>query len=178
MLKYSLKIMLLVLGINVFSVSVQAEVKGLASELAVFEPYLGTWQADFPVAEGQAPMQDVSRWERALNGTAIRTLHSINNGMYGGESLIFWDKSQNSVVFYYFTTAGFYTQGRIDILESGEFVAYEEVTGSQEGITQVKSTSRLDHTQMHVATQYLKNGQWTDPELRTYQRSTLPVVFK
>ena len=40
MLKYSLKIMLLVLGINVFSVSVQAEVKGLASELAVFEPYL------------------------------------------------------------------------------------------------------------------------------------------
>jgi hypothetical protein len=66
----------------------------LAKELQVFEPYLGTWQADFAVKQGQPAMQDVSKWERALNGTAIRTLHSINEGMYGGESLIFWDKTK------------------------------------------------------------------------------------
>lgn len=155
-----------------------AQAESLDSHLSVFEPYLGTWQADFAVPEGKPPMQDVSRWERALNGTAIRTMHSINSGLYGGESLIFWDKSQKSLIFYYFTTAGFYTQGRIEVLDSGEFVAYEAVTGSDEGITEVKSTSRLEDNKMQVATQYLKQGQWTPPELRTYQKSTLPVIFK
>lgn len=155
-----------------------AQAESLDSHLSVFEPYLGTWQADFAVPEGQAPMRDVSRLERALNGTAIRTVHSINDGMYGGESFIFWDKDQKSLIFYYFTTAGFYTQGGIEVLDSGEFVAYEAVTGSDEGITEVKSTSRMEGGKMHITTQYLKNGQWTTPESRSYQRSTLPVIFK
>ncbi|WP_157576768.1 hypothetical protein [Pseudoalteromonas rubra] len=150
----------------------------LAQELAVFQPYLGTWQADFAVPAGQPPMRDISRWERALNGTAVRTLHSINEGMYGGESLIFWDKSKNALVFYYFTTAGFYTQGTIEVLSSNEFAAVEDVTGSKDGITQVKSISRFKEGRFTVSTQYLKQGTWTEPELRTYVRSNEMVQFK
>ncbi|OCQ19222.1 hypothetical protein A7985_21040 [Pseudoalteromonas luteoviolacea] len=148
----------------------------IADELKVFEPYLGTWQASFSMGEGQ--VNDVSRWERALNGTAIRTLHSINDGAYGGESLLFWDNKKQSIVFYYFTTAGFYTSGRIEVKSKHEFVAYESVEGNQDGITEVKSTSRFKNGAFTVSTQYLKNGQWTKPEQRIYRPSTKSVKFK
>ena len=74
----------------------------LSPQLSVFEPYLGTWQAQFQLDPAQEPVTDVGQWQRALNGTAIRTLHSINDGDYGGESLIFWDQSKQKLVFYYF----------------------------------------------------------------------------
>ena len=168
----------IIILLSLLLLSAPLHAKTLAKELQVFEPYLGTWQADFKVPKGQPAMQDISHWERALNGTAVRTLHSINDGMYGGESLIFWDKSKQSLVFYYFTTAGFYTQGTMDVLPDGAFVAYEEVTGNKDGITKVKSTSRFVDGQFKVATQYFKQGKWTDPESRSYQRSSKKVKFK
>ncbi|MBE0369986.1 hypothetical protein [Pseudoalteromonas aurantia] len=155
-----------------------AENETLVDELVFLQPFLGGWQADFAVPVGKPAMQDVSHWERALNGTAVRTLHSINAGMYGGESLIFWDDAKQEVVFYYFTTASFYTQGTIKRLSDGGFAAYETVTGSEEGITQVKSTTRYIDNTMQVSTQYLKQQQWTAPQRRTYTRSTQQVIFK
>ncbi|MEJ6473642.1 hypothetical protein [Pseudoalteromonas piscicida] len=150
----------------------------LSKDLEVFSPYLGTWESHFEVPKGQPSMLDISHWERALNGTAIRTLHSINDGEYGGESLIFWDKSKESLVFYYFTTAGFYTQGKMEVLSPTEFVAYEDVTNNKDGITKVKSTSRFTNGQFTVSTQYLKNGVWTEPESRIYKASDKAVRFK
>lgn len=146
-------------------------------KLAVFVPYLGTWQADFEVPEGKPAMRDISTWERALNGNAIRTLHSINDGMYGGESLIFFDTKKQQLVFYYFTTAEFFTQGTIEV-DSDTFIAYEEVSGNDDGITKVKSTSRLLGDSMQIETSYFKKGEWTKPESRTYVRSTDTVKFK
>lgn len=155
-----------------------AQATDLAPELEVFKPYLGTWQADFDVADNKPKIQDVSRWERALNGKAIRTAHSINEGEYGGESMIFWDSKKQSLVFYYFTTAGFYTQGTMSVLSPTHFVAHETVTGSKEGITKVKSTSDFKDGQFIVSTSYLKKGEWTKPEKRIYTRSNKQVIFK
>jgi hypothetical protein len=151
----------------------------LDKELAVFQPYLGTWQANFKVAEKDAkPVQDIGKWERALNGKAIRTMHSINEGEYGGESTIFYDSKKKSLVFYYFTTAGFYTKGIIKVLSPTQFVAYEDVTGNKEGITKVKSTNDLKGDKFIVSTTYLKKGEWTKSETRTYTKSTKAVKFK
>lgn len=41
-----------------------------------------TWKATFPNSTPEKPIVDVARWERALNGKAIRILHSINDGTY------------------------------------------------------------------------------------------------
>ena len=79
----------LLLSICLSSLSVMAADQQLDDKLKVFEPYLGTWQSDFNVAAGKPAVQDVSSWQRALNGTAIKTIHSINEGEYGGESMIF-----------------------------------------------------------------------------------------
>ncbi len=151
----------------------KTETPQMHPKLAFLAPYLGTWQATF-----ESGAVDVSKWERALNGTAVRTLHSINNGEYGGESLIFWDNKKKSLVFYYFTTAGFYTQGIINQSSDGDFVAIEEVTGNKDGITKVKSTSTLLKNSMKVSSSYLKYGKWTEPEARTYTRSSKEVIFR
>ncbi|CAM4253303.1 hypothetical protein [Pseudoalteromonas ostreae] len=162
----------------IFTAAIHAESTDLAPELEVFQPYLGTWQANFYIADNKTEIQDVGHWERALNGKAIRTTHSINEGEYGGESMIFWDSKKKLLVFYYFTTAGFYTQGTMKVLSPTQFVAYETVTGSKEGITKVKSSSDFKDNQFVVSTSYLKKGEWTKPEKRIYTRSNKQVIFK
>jgi hypothetical protein len=172
------KVLFLALCLCTFNTQANENNLSLDKKLEIFKPYIGTWQANFKVPKGAEPMQDISRWERALNGRAISTKHSINEGEYGGESMIFYDSKKESLVFYYFTSAGFYTKGTMKVLSSTQFVAYEEVTGSKEGITKVKSTSEIKDDQFTILTSYLKKGEWTKPEARTYTRSTKPVKFK
>ena len=75
---------------------------------APFKAMLGkTWKAPLPATGSEKPRFDVQRWELALNGQAVRILHSIADGEYGGESLIVWAKEKQGLVYYYFTTAGF-----------------------------------------------------------------------
>jgi hypothetical protein len=131
--------------------------------LAPLKAMLGkTWKAALPGAASEKPKFDVQRWELALNGQAVRILHSINDGDYGGESLIVWDKEKQGLVFYYFTTAGFYTTGTVTA-EGDALVTLESVKGDAEGITEVKGLTRvLPDGRMHVKTRYLKKGTWTD----------------
>src|SRR5262245_58939948 len=92
----------------------------LTSRLAALAPLVGkTWRGVFPESKPDKPVVDVSRFEVALNGQAVRNLHSINDGEYGGETLIVWDQEKKAIVFYYFTTAGFYTTGTIAAEDGG-----------------------------------------------------------
>lgn len=113
------------------------ETGSLAPELEAFRPFIGkTYRGEFTSKSGDKPAIDISRWERALNGKAIRILHSLNQGEYGGESIIFYDKQQKTLRFYYFTTADFYTQGEARF-DGETFVSTEQVTGHADGITAV-----------------------------------------
>ncbi|WP_193408704.1 hypothetical protein [Thalassotalea crassostreae] len=150
----------------------------LDPKLAVFSKFVGTWESVFEWDGDKPEVLDVSKNEVALNGKALRTLHSINQGMYGGESLIFWDKAQQKIIFYYFTTADFYTSGYIEVVDDNQFVAFEDVVGNENGITKVKSTSTYKDNTIKVSTAYFKNGEWTKPESRTYTASDKAVVFK
>jgi len=53
----------------------------------------------------------VGQWERALNGRAIRIMHSLNDGAYGGEVIVRWDEQKQAVCYHYFTTDTFWTEG-------------------------------------------------------------------
>ncbi len=132
----------------------------LAEPLKAFKPFIGkTWKGEFANSTPEKPIFDVSRWERALNGQAIRILHSVNNGEYGGETIIFWDKQKASLAFYYFTTAGFFTTGPMKF-EDGKMVSHEYVTGNQDGITEVKSIGTITADgKLHSKSQYLQNGK-------------------
>lgn len=157
----------------------QASQGSLAAQLESLRPLIGkTWRS-VPPADAAKPVVDVSKWERALNGQAVRILHSINDGVYGGESIVFWDAQKQSLVYYYFTTAGHYTQGTL-AYKDGAYVGDEMVTGDSDGVTQVRSTTTiLPDGRMHVKAEYLQKGTWTPGHEFFYvEDPAAQVIFK
>jgi hypothetical protein len=135
----------------------------LEPHLAALRPLVGkTWRGVFPSSKPDKPVVDVSRFEVALNGQAVRNLHSINDGEYGGETLMVWDKEKQAVVYYYFTTGGFYTTGTIHP-EDGGFASHEVVKGEAGGVSEVRATFHvLADGRLHVRSEHLKQGKWVE----------------
>src|SRR4051794_13910440 len=94
------------------STSLAAEQPPLDSHLEPLRPFLEkTWRGTFKASTPDKPVIDVKHWERALNGKAVRVLHSINDGLYGGETIFMWDDKKQAITFHYFTTATFNSTG-------------------------------------------------------------------
>ena len=156
------------------------EPAALDAHLAPLRPLLGkTWKGAFTSSKPDQPTVDVQRWERVLNGKAIRVLHSINDVLYGGETIFSWDERQQAVVYYYFTTAGFMTTGKLS-REGDKIITREEVTGDPDGVTEVRATSELlPDGKFHVKAEYRKHGAWAPGHEVTYQEdASAAVVFK
>lgn len=133
--------------------------------LKPLEPFVGkTWKG---LVDPEKGLHDVSRWELALNGQAVRILHSVGDGAYGGETLVVWDRDRETLIYYYFTTAGFYTHGTARVDDEGRLHTREEVTGNEAGITEVRSTQELlPDGRLRVRTRMLRNGEWEErPEV-------------
>jgi hypothetical protein len=145
--------------------------------LAPLAPLLGkTWRGVVSPPGTARPAVDVSRFDLALNGQAVRNRHSIDDRAYGGETFIVWEEARQSLVYYYFTTAGFYTTGTMS-LEDGAIVSHEVVKGSAGGIAEVKATSRLlPDGRLHVRSRHLRNGQWEDGRETFYVEDPQAVV--
>jgi hypothetical protein len=145
--------------------------------LAPLAPLLGkTWRGTVSPPGAAKPSVDVSRFELALNGQAVRNRHSIDDGAYGGETFIVWEGEKQSLVYYYFTTAGFYTTGTLRA-DDGAIVSHETVKGSAGGISEVKAVSRLlPDGRLHVKARHLKNGQWEDGRETYYVEDPRAVV--
>lgn len=130
-----------------------------------FKPLAGrTWKSTF--ASGAV---DVHRFELILNGKVVRTIHSVNDGAYGGEALVYWDEEKQTLASHYVTTAGFYTTATLRI-ENGAMLSHEIVHGGgADGVREVKGESRLlPDGRLQVKTQTLKGGQWTPGPERYY----------
>jgi hypothetical protein len=143
-------------------------------------PLLGkTWRGEFANSTPEKPVVDISRWELALNGQVIRILHSINDGDYGGETIILWDEASRGLIYYYFTTAGYTTRGQITF-EGSRVISREVVTGDQTGITEVESVSELlADGRMQVKSKYLQNGAWVPGRETVYAEAPqAEVKFK
>jgi len=152
----------------------------LIDQLSPLKPFIGkTWRGELKGSAPDKPMIDVSHWERALNGRAVRVLHSVNNGEYGGESIITWDPNKKSLVYFYFTTAGFYTTGVMTI-DGNKFISHEIVTGNRQGITEVKSISEiLPDGRLSVGAQYSQGGKWVEGHQVIYVEAPgAEVIFK
>lgn len=157
-----------------------AEQPTLNPHLEPLRPLLGkTWRGPFKDSKPDKPVVDMARWERAMNGQAVRLLHSINGGVYGGETIFMWDEKKQAVVFYYFTTAGYMTTGTMEVKE-GKILTHEEVKGEAGGVSEVRATSEiLDEHKFHVKAEYLKDGQWSLGHEVTYEEDPKgEVVFK
>ncbi len=152
----------------------------LSEYLKPLQTYIGkTFKVEFADSTSENPTYDIQYWERALNGNAIKITHSVNNGEYGGVSIIMWDVKLECLLSWYFTTAGFYTQATM-IIENDKLVSYEKVTGNENGITEVKATINLStNGELHTKSEYLQNGKWIDGHEIYYKEATnARVLFK
>lgn len=160
-------------------ISVEAADAVADDPLAAFKPFLGTWKGHFKNSTPENPLIDVAHWERTLNGKAIRVLHSINDGMYGGETLMMWDAAKGQIVYSYFTTAGFRTTGTAKV-ENSKVICHEVVSGSAEGVAEVKATVEMrPNGTFSTKSEYLKGGAWVPGHEVSYERAPeAKVVFK
>ncbi len=178
--KYSsLRILVSVCGI---ALSVSAvDSPHLDPHLEPLRPWLEkTWKGQPNNPKPEKVTIDVAHWERALNGNAIRILHSINDGAYGGESVVMWDEKKQTVVYHYFTTASFSTTGTMTF-KDGKILTHEVVAGDAEGISEVRATIEMsrDGTSYQQKTEFLKNGTWEPARETTYREEpSAIVVFK
>ena len=176
-----MKSLLTLLALSLISLgsAIADEPTDLSEHLSAFQPLVGlTFKGEFADSTPEKPIFDVSRWERAMNGQAIRILHSVNDGLYGGETILMWDAKQQKIAYWYFTTAGFYTQGTMDV-SGKKWTGVEDVTGNKDGITQVKSTSEFVDGNLIVKAEYLQNGKWVKGhEINYVKTPDAKVVFK
>ncbi|HYE95450.1 MAG TPA: hypothetical protein VD962_04525 [Rubricoccaceae bacterium] len=145
---------------------------GVPEQLRFLAPFVGTWRATLGEQNGQ-PTVDVARWAWGLGGKALRVIHSVNDGVYGGETVVVWDAARGVVAYYYFTTAGFYTQGTMTPLSGGTgFTTYEEVAGNAEGITAVRATyTTRPEGGFAMHAEYQQEGAWHPAREATYARA-------
>ena len=110
---------------------------------------------------------------------ANRIMHSVNDGEYGGESIITWDAEKNSLVSSYFTTAGF-TTNAVMHFEDGKLISIEDVVGNKNGITKVKAIIELlPNGDLRNSSKYFMNGSWVDGHKIYYKEdSKAKVIFR
>ena len=142
-------------------------------KLAVFSPFIGTWKAEF--TDGT---HDVSNYEWILGGKALRIMHSIDEGAYGGEALIHWNIDKEAITYRYVTTSTFYTDGTITPTEYG-FDAHEIVHGNMGGISETRAGYTMKDGEIHVWSQFFKDGEWAEKTTATYVKAPgVEVRFK
>ena len=152
----------------------------LSEHLKPLEPYIGkTFKGEFANSTKEKPVFDISYWERILNGMAIKITHSVNDGEYGGISIITWDQNKSSLVSSYFTTEGFTTNALMHF-ENGKLISLEDVTGNANGITKVKAIIEfLENGDLRNSSKYLMNDEWIDGHAIHYKEaSNSKIVFK
>lgn len=112
---------------------------------------------------------DVMRWEWAIRGKAVRVVHAFEDGSYGGETLIHFDRDRRELVYRYVTTAGFYTQG-VMRTEAGRLICEESVVGLEK-IATVKAVYLLgaDGT-VRTTAEYVNEDGTTSPGRRSVYR--------
>lgn len=131
-----------------------------AQAFTPFLPLIGkTWRGTNVTQEG---VEDVMRWDWAVGGHAVRIVHAVNGGVYGGETLIFPDKDSGQLIFHYFTTGGFHTTGVIRPTGPGAMEIDETVHGA-DGVEVLKSRATLGPDEVYRTRSLVeRDGEWVE----------------
>ena len=154
---------------------VSAQIKSeppLSGHLIEMKPFIGnTYKGNFTNSTQENPMFDVLSFERALNGNAIKVIHSVNNGEFGGETMVMWNPEKGGLQSWYFTSAGSLTIQNVQI-KKDTFISIENVERNQNGITKVKTIIEVLHgDQIKKRTKYLMNNLWKNGSEIIYNKT-------
>ena len=152
----------------------------LDPHLEFLRPWLDkTFKSESKTPSSGKSTTDVARWERALNGNAVRITHSLNEGAYGGEVIVRWDEEKQAVCYHYFTTDTFWTEGTMTFNE-GKITSHEFVKGKAGGVTEVRATLEMQPNGTYLQkSEFLKDGKWSPGREALYQLDPAArVIFK
>ncbi len=114
-----------------------------------------------PTGSSSETLADFQHWAWADNGEALLIRHALEDGSYGGETIVRKDIATGELAYVYNTNAGFSTEGVFTVHEDGTWEAVEEVDG-QGDITKVRSRGEiLPSGKMISTSEYFSNGTWT-----------------
>ena len=118
---------------------------------------------------------DYSEWYKDLGGSVLVNRHVLEDGSYGGVTLVFRHRVTNALVFNYITSAGFRTSGSFTLNEDGTWSAEEDLEGLPH-IDKVRSTGRIneDGTMSSVSEFHGADG-WTPGHTFVYTRTDEPL---
>ena len=178
-----LRFLLLLWASVVIALGAESSTNNLVKGLEPLLPLLNTWKGEFVGGKSAKPMVDVVRFERAMNGQAVRALHSVNDGIYAGETIIVWDEKAQEIQTFYFTTTGDRTEGVMKVGSDGVISSTETVKGVEGtagAVTKVRATSKLLRDgKLHVKSEYWKDGAWAPGHEIVYKEdAAAEVVFK
>jgi hypothetical protein len=127
--------------------------------LAAFDPLVGQiWRGASITDPG---VIDEITFERTAGGRAIRSVHTVNGGVYAGDTLITFDRSSGQLISFYATNGGFYTTGHIRVLGPGQFEFLQVVHGL-DSVTEVRAQTTLTDGVYRIRSQHLINGEWVE----------------
>ena len=143
----------------------------LSEHLIEMELFIGnTYKGNFINSTRENPMIDILSFERSLNGNAIKVIHSVNNGEFGGETMVMWNPEKERLQSWYFTSAGSLTIQNVQI-KKDTFISTENVERNKNGITKVKTIIEVLHgNQIKKRTKYLMNNLWKDGSETIYNK--------
>jgi hypothetical protein len=174
------KLVSITISLAVASSMAAADQPGLDPHLEPLRPWLDkTFKSEPTEPRSDKSTTDVARWERALNGKAVRITHSLNEGAYGGEVIVRWDEEKEAVCYHYFTTDTFRTEGTMTF-KDGKIASHEIVKGKAEDITEVRATTEMHRDGTYLQkSEYLKDGKWSPGREALYRPDpTARVIFK
>jgi len=131
-------------------------------------PWVGT------VGAGDNAAVDVSVWSWAVGGHALRNVHAVAGGAYGGETLLWWDTEETAYAFVYVTTGGFTTSGHLRLNDDGSLEGIEDVSGAgvAQGVDAVRTITRRGGSgELVIGVSYQRDGVWGPVRERVYARS-------
>jgi hypothetical protein len=170
----------LIISLAIASSVAAADQPALDPHLEFLQPWLDkTFKSESKEPSSGKPTTDVARWERALNGKAVRITHSINDGVYGGEVIVRWDEEKQTVCYHYFTTDTFWTEGTMTF-KDGKITSHEFVKGKAGGVTEVHATLEMQTDGSYLQkSEILKDGKWTPGREALYRPDPAArVIFK
>lgn len=113
-----------------------------------------------PTGDNSEALADYQLWSWTEDGAALMIRHALEDGSYGGETIVRPGTTGDELTYVYYTNGGFSTQGHFTVSEEGVWEAVEEVTG-QGDITKVRSRGhRREDGALISKSEYFSNGEW------------------
>lgn len=129
-------------------------------KFGILADFAGHMYRGVPTEASSESVADVQLWLWSEDGEHLIIKHRLEDGSYGGDTVISKDESNGQLSYVYKTNAGFNTTGKFSVSPDGTWEAIEEVTG-QSDVTMVRSRGHKREDGALVSTSdYLKSGKW------------------